>query len=240
MQNIIKIMLKELLRWLNMAGFYVLFALLLFSVGLYTWFFNEGVTFFDIDRIMPACLRAIYWGLAVFMPLLAVGLVMEEKRTKMFKVLLSKPLSVQTLILGKLAAVKLVLFVFLFFTLFYYFSIAGLTKVTLSYLLLVYLFLFLMGVTYAAISMAVASFFSTYWRSYLFSYAIIFLLHTIANVLGDLSMEEVQAFFNYVSVKAHFEYFLAGGFALSTLIYLTSLILVAFYTTVYKLSRDNS
>lgn len=240
MRNVCKIMTKELLRWSNMAVFYVLFGILLFCVGLYTWFFNEKTAFFAVDRIVPACLKAMYWGLAVFMPLLATGVIMEERKSKMLRVLLSKPISITALVLGKLGAIKCILLSLFAFTLLYYFSTGISTEITVKYLFQVYLFLFFMGMTYAVISMSVACFFSVYWKSYLGTYAIIFSLHFLANTLGDFSMGEIQTFFNYIGIRAHFEYFLSGGFALSALVYMGSLIFIGLFTIIYKLSRDNS
>lgn len=240
MRSLFIIMKKELLRWSGMASFYIIFCILLFAVGLYTWFFKERVTFFDVDRIMPACLQAAYWGIAVFTPLLATGTIMEERKGKMFSVLLAKPLRVNTIVFGKLAAIKWVVFVFLMFTLLYYVSIMELTKVKLSYLLPIYFFLFLVAITYAAISMAVASFFQTYWKSYLWSYIIILFLHFVANLLEKLSLGEVRNIFNYLGIQSHFEYLLSGGFALSFFVYLGSLIFIGLVTTIYKLNRDNS
>lgn len=222
-----------------MASFYVLFCILLFITGLYTWFFNERVAFFDVDRIMPACLQAVYWGLAVFVPLLATGVIMEERKTKMLQVLLAKPLIISKVILGKFAAIKWVVFVFLLFTLLYYASIAGVSEISLPYLLPIYLFLFLMGLAYATISMAIATFFNTYWKSYLYTYAVVFLLHFMANLLEKLSIGEVKIFFNFLGVHSHFDYFLSGGFSLSSIVYLGSIILIGLFTTIYKLSSDN-
>lgn len=240
MWAIFKIMRKELLRWANSTVFYILFGVLLFCIGIYTWFFNEAIPFFDIDRIMPASLQAIYWGLAVFIPILATGTILEERRLGTLKVILAKPISVQQFVFGKLAAIKVVLFIFLLLTLCYYFSIADLTKITWQYLLIVYLFLFLMSIAYAIISMAISCFFNVYWKSYLWSYLCIFTLHFFADFLGSLSIGEVRIFFYYWGMQTHFDYFLEGGFALSTIVYLSSLIFIGLFIIIYKLSRDHS
>lgn len=239
MQNILNIMKRELERWTSMQYFYLMLSVFFLSIGLYSWFFYEQDGFFDIDKVIPSCLQMIYWGMAVFVPLLATGVIIEERKSDMLKILLSKPIKIGEVVLGKLGAIIVILFLFLLLTSLHYVSILSLTEVKISYLLFVYSFLLLLGVAYSAISMAVASFFYLYWKSYLCSYLIIFSIHFLASILGDLSIAEVQLFFNYVGMHSHFDYFLSGGFALSSVVYLLSIIIVSILTTIYKLSKDN-
>lgn len=223
-----------------MPSFYILLGLFLMSVGLYTWFFHAQDSFFDIERVFPASLGAIYWGLAIFAPILSTGVIMEEKKTNMFKVLLVKPISVRKIVVGKLGAIVVVLAIFLVLSSLHYLSILSISAINFHYVARNYLFLCLLGIAYASISMSVASFFYHYWKSYLFSYLIIFFVHFFANLLGSLSIAEVQIIFNYIGLYAHFDYFLSGGFALSTCVYLLSITTIGTAITIYKLGRDNS
>lgn len=240
MRIVYKIMKKELLRWSNMTVFYILFAILVFCIGLYTWFFYEDNGFFELDRVMPASLEAIFWALAIFVPMLGIGVVLEERKSRTWEVLLAKPVHIRQLIFGKLAAIKVVIFLLLSLTMLYYCSIVELASTSWDYLLPIYLFLFIQGVAYAAISMAVASFFDSYWKSYLWSYLIVFSIHFLAGLVAYLSTGEVQSFFSYLGLDSHFSYFLSGGFAASSLVYLFSIITIGVFTTIYKLSRDYS
>ncbi len=234
------ILKKELQRWSIMNIFYILFALFVFGVLVFTWFFNVGENTFNIDKIVFDSFIAMYWGIALAAPLLSTGTILEEKRIHALKFLLVKPVSIVQFVLGKLLAIIVVLFIFFLLTLPYYISIVEFTKITISYLLWVYIFLFIVGIVYALIAMAVASFFQTYWRSYLWTYFIIMLIHCGATFLGELSFYGVHEVFNYIGMQSHFNYFLSGGIALSTFVYLFSLILIGLFLTIYKLSRDNS
>ncbi len=239
MRIVFGIMKKELCRWSAMNIFYILFALLLLGVGIFTWFFNLGETSFNIDKVVINTFNSVYWGLALFMPLLATGTILEEKRIVALEFLLVKPVNVSNLIIGKLVAICFVLFSFLLFTLLYYINTINLTVSLINYFLWVYLFLFIVGIAYALICMTVASFFFTYWKSYLLSYLIILSIHIGATLLGKLSFYGVHEVFNYIGIQSHFSYFLAGGVALSTFVYLFSLIFLGLSITIYKLSRDN-
>ncbi len=233
-------MQKELFRWGNMRRFYIISGLFFFSVGIYTWFFNDYSPFFDVHRIIPASLLSLFWGIALFVPLLATGTILEERKTGTMQIILAKPVTIMQFVLGKLAAVKIVVIGFLLLTLFYYIGIYELDRVTLKYLFSIYIFLFLMALAYAAISMAVACFFKAYWRSYLVAYLCIFSLHFIVNFIGNSSTRELRALFSYLGIQKHFTYFLEGGFMLSSIIYLSSLILLGIFVTIYKLSKNFS
>ncbi len=240
MQIILKIMQKELFRWSNMRRFYIIAGIFFFSVGIYIYFFDDYNPFFDVHRIIPASLRALFWGIALFIPLLSSGTILEERKTKTLSIILSKPVTTTQLVLGKLAAIKVIIIIFSFLTLSYYIGISDLDNFTLRYLLPIYLFLFLMGLAYAAISMAIACFFRFYWKSYLITYFCILSLHFIANFIGNWSIGEVKIFFSYIGIQKHFTYFLQGGFALSSIVYLSSLILIGSFITIYKLNKDCS
>lgn len=239
MRVVFGILKKELRRWSTMNIFYILFALLIFGIGIFTWFFNVGETTFNIDQIMFGAFTAIYWGLAIATPILATGTILEEKRIQALEFLLVKPVSIAQFVIGKLLAIVVVLFIFLLLTLPYYISIVNVTKIPIGYLFWIYVFLFFVGIVYSLVSMAVASFFKTYWRSYLWSYFIIFFIHIGATFLGNLSFYGVHEVFIYIELQSHFSYFLSGGVALSTFIYLFSLLVVGLFVTIYKLSRDN-
>ncbi len=238
MPIILKIMQKELFRWGNMRRFYGISGIFFLCVGTYTWFFNGYSPFFDTHRIIPANLLALFWGMALFIPLLATGAILEERKTQTIHILLAKPVSITQFVLGKLAAIKIVIIGFFLLTLSYYVGISELDKFTLSYLFPNFIFLLFMGLSYAAISMAVACFFRLYWKSYLVAYLCILPLHFVADFIGNWSSGEIQTIFSYIGIHKHFTYFLEGGFALSSMVYLTTLLLLGIFITIYKLSKD--
>ncbi len=237
MRTIFAIMKKEGLRWSAMPVFYILCALIIFGIGFYTWFF-KGKALNDAN-VISASLRALYWALAIAIPLLATGTVLQERRFKTLETLFAKPVSFTQFVLGKLAAINVVFLSFFMLTIFYHVSIERIETIPYAYLFSVYLFLFLTGNVYALISMAVASFGKFYWKSYLWSYLIVIALHCILTFLGDVGVGEIQNFFHFVGLLSQFEYFLKGGFAVSTITYLCSMIWVGFFLIIYKLSRDN-
>ncbi len=237
MRLVFEIMKKELLRWSGFPIFYLLFSFLLFGVGVYTWFFKNLLL--NVDAIMPMAFQAMFWGIAITIPILATGLILEERKYNTLQTLLTRPITIKQIVLGKLLAIKVIIFSFFLLTAIYYLSISFLVAISLRYVLLIYLFLFLEGIVYAVISMLIASFVKVYWKSYLYTYLIVLSLHFFVTFIGEMSVGEIQNFFFYIGIQSHFNYFLEGGFALSSIFYLVSIIGIGFYTIVYKLSREN-
>lgn len=237
MRIIFEIMKKEWLRWWSMPIFYILYGICIFCTGFYTWFF-KGQILNDLN-IIKAIFQALYWFLAIAIPLLATGTILEERRLKTLETLFAKPISFTQFTLGKLAAINGVMLSFIVLTLGYFFSLEQISAIPYKYLLLMYFFLLLTGNIYALISMAIASFGNLYWKSYLWSYLIVFSIHFIFSLLGDISTGGIQNFFYYLGLHSQFHYCLQGLFALSTLVYQSSIIIISFFIIIYKLSRDN-
>ncbi len=237
MRILLEITKRECQKWSAMPIFYILYTVAILGMGFYVWFF-KGQSL-NNTSIINAIFQALFWISAVFIPILATSTILDERRLNTLETLLTKPLSITQFVLGKLVAVNGIILSFFIFSLCYFFSIDKLSTIPTYYLLTMYVFLFLIGTLYALISMAVTSFFTVYWKSYLVSYSIIFALHLCLTLLGDISTGEVQTLLHYWGLQSQFEYFLKGGFAVSSISYLISLILLTFFLIIYKLSKDN-
>lgn len=169
------------------------FLLAMFCVHMSIYFVNQLYYVIDLQfgGFGPAMTRSIFtmWptitvfgqaqtGLLFYIPLLTMALISRERYNGSIKLLLSSPLPIRSLVLGKFLAVSLYLLLFAFFLLFLV-ILAGLWVKDLDYGLALSALLgfYLLAVTYAAIGL-----FMSTWTMH----QIVAALSTIA-LLGLLS-----------------------------------------------------
>lgn len=238
MKNSLVIMKNELRNWLNKPTFYLLMGVLFFGVGFYTWFFYGESLLYDTKRMLDTFFYSAYWGFAIFIPLLTINLFFEERKKNTLSLLMSKPINTTELVLGKFSAGAFLLLFFIGLTSAYSFGLYDYIHELLKDLVLGYFLLFLIGLVYLVISLLVSIFFNTYATCLFVSYLVISFFHILFNLMGMTEVKEISMFFNYLGFQKHLTLFVSGGFALSSVIYLFSLLLIGLSVLIVKLQKD--
>lgn len=238
MKNSLVIMKNELRNWLNKPAFYLLMGVLFFWVGFYTWFFYGESLLYDTKRMLETFFYSAYWGFALFIPFLTLNLFFEERKKNTLNLLMSKPISISQLIFGKFLAGACLLLFFIALTCIYSFGLYEYIQEFLKNLVLGYVLLFLIGLVYLTISLLVSLFFNTYGTCLFVSYLIISFFHILFNLMGMTDVTEISLFFNYLGFQKHLNLFVSGGFALSSIVYLFSLLFFGLSLLMVKLQKD--
>lgn len=226
----LQIIYKELRTWTAKPIFYILLGASLLCVGTYVWFFRTVSAMYNIFHITA-------WVLVLLIPFFVSRILLEEIRNKTLGLLLSKPISLKHIVLGKFLAMALFLVIFLLLTLVHFLTITHFSEVTFVQGLFVYLFIFLMGLAYVSVAMAVSSFCISYIKAFFGSLFMVFLFHFLFNFLAAYSVGAVLHFFEYLGIYHRLNYFLSGGVSLNSLVYLVSIMTVGLVVTYVNLKN---
>lgn len=199
---------RELSAYFNTPMAYVFLAVFLLALGIFTW---EASRFFDTNTADLAPFFNWHpWLYMIFMPALAMRLWADEQNSGTDELLMSLPVGLPGLVLGKLCAAWAVAGVALLFTLPMWISVNVLGPADNAAIALAYLMSFLMAGGYLAIGAAVSALTKSQVTAFVISVVVAFLftaaglplvLSGVADVFGA-SVAEGTARFSFLT---HFE-----------------------------------
>lgn len=199
---------RELLAYFTTPLAYVFLSVFLLALGLFTW---EASRFFDTGT---ADLSPFFnwhpWLYMIFLPALAMRLWADERGAGTDELLMSLPVGLPGLVLGKLCAAWVLAGVALLLTLPMWISVNILGRADNTAIALAYFMSFLMAGSYLSIGAAISSLTSSQVTAFVISVVLAFLftaagwplvLSGVADVLGVGVAEGVARF----SFLTHFE-----------------------------------
>ena len=169
--------------------------------------------------------------LLLIMPLLTMRLIAEEKKTKTNELLLTSPLTITEIVLGKFLAAWTIYFLLLALTLHMPILLGVFTQITWKPLLSSYLGLFLMGGVFLAIGLFASSLTENQIVAAVISFGILigfWLIGVSAQNAGESPAGQVAT---YLSLLAHLENFVKGLIDTRDLTYFVSMITLGLFLT---------
>lgn len=208
-------------------------------MGIYIWFFREGILSSHSTNYTHNMFHLIGWMMVLLLPPVVSMTLLEEIRNKTLNLLLSKPLSLRKIIAGKFVAIAIFITIFLSLTFIYFLTISYFSDTTLWQGTLTYLFLFFMGLSYTAIIMSISSFCTSYLKTILLSFLSLFIIHFFFDFLEKFSVGIIHHFFEYIGIYHRLNHAISTGISLDSLTYLLSIIVVGTTITYFRLKQIN-
>ena len=234
MTNIAAIFRRELAGYFAHPLAYIVLALFVALLGVFSLGFNDILTSHVASMRVP-----FFWTAACFLflaPAVTMRLIAEERRTGSLEMLTTLPVTVFQIIFGKwLAAVALVA-VGLFLTLTYPVAIASLGDLDWGPVAGGYVGLLLMGASFAAIGIAASSLTENQVVAFLFALSICLLPWMVGFFLPMVPAEWV-VWVQYLSFEYHFANLAKGVLDSRSIVFYVSVIAVALRIAMLSLEQ---
>lgn len=225
---------KELMQFLNSPVGYtvpVVFALFL------------GYLFMkDVFVIGTASMKSFFsvapWLLFILIPALSMRSISEEKKTNTLEVLLTLPLSEEKIVRAKFASIFTLIAITLALTFSIPLILGFLAKLYVPEILVGYLGLLLLSLSYLSFSLYISSKVSNQIASFSLSVTLLFLITTLSSdFLANLLPKIAQDFLLLASPILHLDNFAKGVVDLRSLLYFVVFSLVFYQLTVKELQK---
>ena len=163
----------------------------------------SGFFFFAINIDgMSADIKGTFSNLSiVFMfivPVLTVKMMTEERKSKTDQILLTSPVKVTSIVLGKFFAAVSVFFMSLLITVVYIFMLMISGKPAVGEIVTTYIGFFLMGCSFISIGLFISSLTDNQFTASIISFAVLFLLWMIGSVASVSNIPLINTFINII------------------------------------------
>ncbi len=171
-------------------------------------------------------------SLIILMPLLTMRLISEEKKMKTEQILLTSPVSLYDIVVGKFIATFLVFMVALVLTIIFPIITAFYCKLSFMYVLGNYVAAILAASTFIAIGIFVSSLTENQLIAAILSIIALGFMYLLDTITSLIDSPFVVKVLNFVSVFSRFSGLQSGVFPLSDIIYYISLTCLFLFFTV--------
>jgi len=225
---------KEIMQLLNSpVGFTVPIVFAIFLGYLFTK---------DVFVIGSASMRSFFsvapWLLFILIPALSMRSISEEKKTNTIEVLLTLPLSESQIVFAKCASIFSIILITLGLTLSIPLVFGLLAKLYLPEILVGYVGLLLLSLSYLSFSLFVSSKINNQIAAFAVSVIVLFLVTTLSSdFLSSILPKSAQDILLFASPILHLENFSKGIIDMRSAIYFIIFTLVFYLLTVKELSK---
>lgn len=175
--------------------------------------------------------------LVLLIPVLTMRSFAEEKNKKTDQLLLTSPIKVSSIVLGKLFAALAVFGIALVLTVIYPLILSIYTKMSWGMILCNYIGFFLMGASFISIGIFISSLTENLLISAFGSFAALFVVYLMDWVSMSVSNTIISAIVNAISITARFNDFAIGIINIEYVIYFISIVAVFVILTVAQIEK---
>ena len=211
---------------------YIVLAVFYFFLGLYfSMIYAAGSP--DIEMVISAMSTIVVFA----MPILTMRLMSEDRRQKVDQALLTAPVSLYSIVLGKFLAAFAVFALGFAPTLIFEIIIAVKVSVNIFSFLYALLGMLLLGGAVIAIGMFISSLTESTVISGILTWLVNILVLYMTNFASMISVEWIANIFNRMAFVSVFESFSENVFSVSDVVYFLSIIAVFLFLCVRSLEK---
>jgi ABC-2 type transport system permease protein len=246
MRNVLAITQKELKVYFTSPIAYVVMAVFLLIAGylyynIVTFALRQSVQMMQFQGALPQVnvneliLRPTLHNLAVIMiltlPLLTMRLIAEERRARTAELLMTSPLTITAIIVGKYLGALIVLALMLALTLFMPLLLDLFGDVSWAPVLTGYLGLLMLGAVFISVGLLASSVTENQIVAGVLGFGLVLLLWLMGWLSQALSETGFGELFTFLSVGEHFQSFVKGLVRTEDVVYLLSLAVLGLFLT---------
>lgn len=222
---------KEMTTYFNTMIGYVYMGVFLFFSGLLFNMKNINQGSASISELFGS----LFFVLILLTPFLTMRLMAEEKKTKTDQMLLTSPVSVRAIVLGKYFAAVFVLALSMAATLLYVLIIVIFSSPYLGEILLGYLGFLLLGGVCIAIGLFISSIMENQLSAVLITFVVLLLLWMPS--LISINDQLLSSLLGILSIFSNYAPFAQGILSLSSILYMLSFSFVFLMLTVVMVEK---
>jgi ABC-2 type transport system permease protein len=219
----------------SLIAYILLIAFLGFS-GFFTWMYGADV-FFSGQASLASFFNIAYWTLFLFIPLITMRMLAEEKRSGTLDLMLTKAVSDRQIVLGKFMACVLLIFVALLCTIPYYLTVASIGNVDHGSIICGYLALLLLSGAYIAIGIYASSTTNNQIVAAMLALLISLLFHLIFAVIAGSTQGVLAELMSFLSTTTHFDSMTRGVIDSKDLLFFFSIMVMGIVMAEVNLAK---
>ena len=218
---------------------YTFMAVFFLVAGLFFW----GTCILNRVPTMVGVLSNLVVIFLLLVPVLTMRLFSEEKANKTDQILITSPVSVPGIVIGKYLAAGAVFFITLLVSLFYMGILELLGDPTWGEVIGAYIGFFLMGMAFIAIGLFISSLTDNQMVSAVISFGVLlvlFLLPNLTATLGNYAFFEnrvVKTVVEWLAITHWYSDFASGIFSIPSVVYYLSVIAIFLFLTVRQIEK---
>ena len=170
-------------------------------------------------------------------PVLTMRLISEEKNTKTDQLLLTAPIGISKIVLGKVFSAFCVFLITFVLSLVYPIIVSIYSKPPVSELFAVYIGFFLMGISYISIGVFISSLTENQIISAVATFAILFVLNLIDMLSSVITNPIITKIISYLSITNRYADFTDGIVRIDSVIYYLSVSALFVFLTCNQLEK---
>ena len=228
---------KELASYFDSLVAYVVLILFLGLTGIFTWLAGGGDVFFRKQADLQAFFNIAYWSLFVFIPALTMRLIAEERKSGTIELLLTKNVTIRSIIFGKFLSCLMMVTIGLLFTLPYYITVASLGDIDHGATIAGYLGLILMSAAYIAIGLYASSITNNQIVAFLIALFIGIFFHLLFGLLANNSSGWISQIFDVLALNNHYDSISRGVIDSKDIIYFLSIVVIGLGAAELSVSK---
>ncbi|HOV69106.1 MAG TPA: ABC transporter permease subunit [Clostridia bacterium] len=224
---------KELKAYFYSPIGYVFIAIYMFVTGVFFYISNLQLASADFVQV----LEALTLMFIVTVPVLTMRLLSEERRSKTDQLLLTAPIKLTAIVLGKYFAALTVFLITIFCTFIYPAIIGVLGELDMAVVIAGYVGFFLMGSVMIAIGVFLSSVTTSQLTAAIATLAAIFSIYILDSIIAGMSDSWFSSVLRSISVFSRFNDFTMGIIGLSPIIYFISMSLIFVFLTIRVIEK---
>jgi ABC-2 type transport system permease protein len=230
---------RELKSYFDSLMAYILLVLFLGFSGFFTWLYGQNI-FFIKQASLQQFFSISYWTLFFFIPAITMGLIAEEKRLGTIEMLFTKPITDWQIITGKFLASFILIAIALALTFPYVITISSLGDLDGGATLSGYLGLLLLSGAYISIGLFASTVTNNQIVSFLLALFIGIFFHLIFGLMSTNFTGFFGRFFDFLSLRTHFNSLIRGVIGLSEMVYFLSIIFTGLFLSETIIAKRNA
>ena len=229
---------RELSSFFDSLTAYVMIILFLGLSGLFTWLVGSNI-FVMGQASLNVFFGIAFWSLFFFIPAITMRMIAEENRAGTIELLTTKALSDTQIVVGKFLAALILVVIALLCTLPYYITISQLGNIDDGAVIGGYFGLILLSAAYISIGLFASSITTNQIVAFLVALFIGIFFQVLFDVIGSSFTGTMGNFFNYLSIRSHFDSISRGVLDSRDVIYFGSIVTIGLLLSQLMLSKRN-
>lgn len=229
----VAVMKREIQSYLLSPIGYVFLGVYLLLSGIFFAFNNIG----SMNPEFSAMFSGFSWVFILITPILTMRLLSEEKRNKTDQMLLTAPVSVKDVVLGKYFAALFMMALALVLTIPYPIILAIYGEPMLLNILSSYLGLLLISAAFISIGLFISAMSESQVIAAIVTIFVLFIMLLLDSIVSIINSPFIASIMDAVSLFSRFSSFELGVFSISSVVYYVSFSAVLLVMTVLRVEK---
>ncbi len=173
----------------------------------------------------------------IMTPLLTMRLIAEERGTRTDQLLLTSPISVSSIVWGKLISAIIVLLIPIFVMIIFPIILNFYTDVQWGIVFTNYFGFFLLGSAFMSIGLFISSLTENQFTAAIVTIAVLLSMYLLSAFTNTTGIKIIDSVIDVLKITRHFDGFFTGFIKLTDAIYYVSITVIFALLTVYRIER---